>query len=227
MDETFVTGVGAVAAAILVFCGSIWLLLSFVLGPRLAYFITASVTLGFVLIMGLVWSQVQLGPVGQLPEWVPVAIGEDPSEVDFDGADEYPDAPWQAVDEDDQAESTQASELESDATKFLEDAINEGDVTLVPVVAQARVKEDSTRLLERGGTEFGALLLEPVPLTEEEEEAGVELPEGEVLVVMSYDPGDPLGKARAITAGIFVLFVAHLFGLNRVEKRSRSRPETA
>jgi hypothetical protein len=227
MDETFVTGVGAVASAILVFCGSIWLLLSFVLGPRLAYFITASVTLGFVLIMGLVWSQVQLGPVGQLPEWNPVAIGEDASEVDFDGADEYPEAPWQAVDEDNQAESTKASELESDATKYLEDAINEGDVTLVPVVAQARVKEDSTRLLERGGTEYGALLLEPVPLTPEEEEAGVELPEGEVLVVMSYDPGNPLGKARAITAGVFVLFVAHLFGLSRVEKRSRSRPETA
>jgi hypothetical protein len=226
MDETFVTGVAAVAAAILVFCGSIWLLLTFVLGPRLAYFITASITLGFLLIMALVWAQVQLGPVGQLPDWLPVAIGEEASDVDFAGADEYPEGPWQPIDENNEAEVSQASELESGATDYLEDAINDGDVSIFSTVSDATVKEDSTRLFEREGTEYGALLLEPVELTEEEEAAGVEPITGEVLVVMEYDPGDPLGKARAIAGGVFVLFVLHLFGLSRVEKRSTSIPET-
>jgi hypothetical protein len=225
MDETFVTGVGAVAAAILVFCGSIWLLLMFVLGPRLAYFVTASITLGFVLIMGLVWSQVELGPVGKLPDWLPVAIGEEAADVDFAAADEYPEGPWQPVDEDNEAETGKASELESGATDYLEDAINEGDISIFSTVSDATVKEDSTRLLEQGGTEYGALTLEPVPLTEEEEAAGVEPIEGEVLVVMKYDPGNPLGKARTITAGVFVLFVLHLFGLSRAEKKSRAVPE--
>jgi len=226
MDETFVTGVAAVAASILVFCGSIWLLLTFVLGPRLAYFITASITLGFLLIMALVWSQVQLGPVGQLPDWLPVAIGEEASDVDFAGADEYPEGPWQPIDENNEAEVSQASELESGATDYLEDAINDGDISIFSTVADAIVKEDSTRHFEREGTEYGALLLEPVELTEEEEAAGVEPIRGEVLVVMEYDPGDPLGKARAIAGGVFVLFVLHLFGLSRVEKRSTSIPET-
>jgi hypothetical protein len=227
VDETFVTGVGAVAAAILVFCGSIWLLLMFVLGPRLAYFVTASVTLGFVLIMGLVWSQVELGPVGKLPDWLPAAIGQEAADVDFTAADEYPEGPWQPIDEDNEAEVGKASELESSASNYLEDAINDGEISIFSTVSDATVKEDSTRLLDRGGDEYGALVLEPVPLTEEEEAAGVEPIEGEVLVVMKYDPGNPLGKARTITAGVFVLFVLHLFGLSRVEKRSRSIPETS
>lgn len=225
MDETFVTGVAVVASAILVFCGSIWLLLTFVLGPRLAYFITASVTLGFLLIMALVWSQVQLGPVGELPDWLPVAIGEDASEVDFSAASQYPYAPWQPVDEDNESETGKAAGLESGASDFLEDAINDDDIKIFSTATEAIVKEDSTRLFEREGTEYGALLLESVELTPEEKEAGVEPIEGEVLVVMKYDPGNPLGKARTIAGGVFVLFILHLFGLSRVERRSRSIPE--
>ena len=54
MDLTFVEGVAAVVSGVIVFCGSVWLLLSMVMGPRLAYFISASLTLGFLLIMGVV-----------------------------------------------------------------------------------------------------------------------------------------------------------------------------
>ena len=72
LDTTFLTGSAAFLSAIIVFCGSVFLLLAFVLGARLAYWVTASVTLSFVFIMGAVWSYgTPLGPVGQLPKWVP------------------------------------------------------------------------------------------------------------------------------------------------------------
>ena len=51
-------------------------------------------------------------------------------------------------------------------------------------------------------------------------------PVGVAHVVMKYDPGDPLGQARMITAGTFLLFVLHLFGLSRAERKTkRDRPE--
>lgn len=59
----FVEGVATVAASVLIFCGSVFLVLNLIVGPRLAYFITASITLAFLLIMGVVWSVNPLGPL--------------------------------------------------------------------------------------------------------------------------------------------------------------------
>ena len=42
MDLTFVEGIAAVASGILIFAGSVWLLLTMVMGARLAYFVSAS-----------------------------------------------------------------------------------------------------------------------------------------------------------------------------------------
>ena len=92
MSSLFVEGIAATVAAIVIFCGSVWLLLSLVLGPRLAYFVTASVTLGFLLLMGAVWSfGTPLGPTGQLPSWSGVGTGETAAETGFGPASEYPD----------------------------------------------------------------------------------------------------------------------------------------
>ncbi len=71
MDAIFVEGVAAVLAGIIVFCGSVFFLLSLVVGARLAYFITASVTLAFLSIMGVVWSVNPLGPLPlSLGRWI-------------------------------------------------------------------------------------------------------------------------------------------------------------
>src|SRR5918996_5240053 len=130
MDEIFVTGLGATIAAVLVFCGSVWLVLTLVLGGRLAYFVTASVTLAFLLMMGAVWSFTPLGPVGQLPTFDAEAVGEG-GDVDFDAAGSFPDEPWRVPDEDDEAESTQKSEAETAATDAVGEAIEAGDVTAI------------------------------------------------------------------------------------------------
>ena len=116
MDTAFITGMGAFVSAIIVFVGSCFLLLAIILGARLAYFVTASVTLAFVLIMGVVWSINPLGPVGEMPSWNTVAVAEDANELDFEAAAQYPEDPWRAADEDDAAETAQVAELESAAS---------------------------------------------------------------------------------------------------------------
>jgi hypothetical protein len=217
VDLVFIEGIAATVASVIIFCGSIFLLLAMVMGARLAYFVTASVTLAFLLMMGVVWSINPLGPVGQLPEWSDVGVAADASAVDFGPAAEYPERPWQPVDTEDDAQVTQATELESSSSDALAAAIEEGAVDTFESAEDGLVNSDLTRLLQQGGTEYGAVTLEP----------SSEDVQGEpTVVVMQYDPGNPLGPARAITAGTFVLLVLHLFGLSMSERRARESGPT-
>jgi hypothetical protein len=217
VDLLFLEGVAAVVASVIVFCGSIFLLLAMVMGGRLAYFVTASITLAFLLIMGVVWSVNPLGPVGRLPEWEPLDIGADASDLSFGPVAEYPEGAWQPVNTEDEAEAAQGSELEAASTDYLETSITEGNIDTFDAAADAAVNTDLTRLLQQGDALYGAVTLEPL-----EGKRGTE-----TVVVMQYDPGDPLGPPRMITAGTFVLLALHLFGLSRSERRLRAGERTA
>ena len=216
MDTIFVEGVAAVIAGIIVFCGSIFLLLAMVMGGRLAYFVTASVTLAFLLMMAIVWSINPLGPVGKLPEWDPLDIGADAAAFNFGPAADYPEGSWQQVDTDDLDQTAKASELESSATSYLETAIDQGDVDTFESASDAAVNTDLTRLLEQGGKEYGAVTLEPAQGSQGED----------TVVVMSYDAGNPLGPPRVIAVGTFILLALHLVGLSMSERRAR-QPATS
>lgn len=253
MDSLFVEGVAATVSAIIVFCGSVWLLLALVLGPRLAYFVTASVTLGFMLLMGGVWSYGEpLGPVGELESYRAVGVADTIDDVQFGPAAEYPEGGWMEAGEDEALVKVKTG-AEGAASDELEAAIEAGEVTEFTAGNQAAVDVDATRVLDQDGTLFAAVRFEPVPTPEEEEEeeaaseedtpAGDDVaaggedtgedggdgetqdegpdPDAEAFVVLEQDPGNPSGDARMITAGFFVLFVLHLLGLNRSEKRAR------
>ena len=219
MDFAFISGLAATISSILVFCGSVWLLLTLIMGARLAYFITASITLAFVLIMGVVWSINPLGPVGELPEWLVVDAGEDSAQLEFGAAGDYPEEPWQPKDEEDTVQVTQAAELEGAALEEAERLIGEEKLD-VSLEATATVNGDLTRLLQQGETQYGAATIE---VTEEDAQD----PTSELIVIAEYDPGNPLGKARSITLGTFVVFVLHLFGLGRAERHARRERDAA
>jgi hypothetical protein len=223
LDQTFWTGLAATASALIVFCGSVWLVLAIVVGNKLAYFVTASVTLAFVLIMTIVWSFAQpatpLGPVGELPEFLTEAVGE-PGEVDFGAADSYPESPWQPVDQEDEAATARAAEAETAAMDALEVAIQDQEITTFESVEDAAVVADSTRFLEQDGTEYSATLVGPL-----DEEVDINNPEEAVLVISQYDPGNPLGLARTIGLGTLIALVVHLFLLSRSERRARRLAE--
>jgi hypothetical protein len=226
--DIFVTGIAATVAAVVVFVGSVWLLLTMVLGARLAYFVTASLTLGFVLIMAVVWSiGTPLGPVGKLPEFDPVAIATTPSELDFQDGAAYPDAPWRPVDPDNEADTAKAGELSNAAADYLAEAIDRGEITNFTDARLASADTESVRFLERKGTTYGAITFGPGEATDPiTGEVLADQPnEGQVVVVMSFDPGNPNSTARQIAGGTLLLLVLHLWGLSRMERRAR-RPAT-
>ena len=242
MDSVFIEGAGATIASIIVFCGSVFLLLMFVMGARLAYFVTASVTLAFLFIMGLIWSftnpSAPLGPVGIMPEWNLESLAEEGEPLEGPGASTYEGADtegggWEAVDDEDDERTTQAGELGSAALDAATDAAEEGD--LPSGVESNSADTDSIRFLEQDGALYGAVTLTPpatgaegggdTDLSPEEEEAGAGEPVPTVVVLMQYDPGSPLGLARAILAGTTVLLVLHLVGLSLAERRARRARE--
>jgi hypothetical protein len=225
IDTTFIQGLAAFISAIIVFVGSVALLLALVLGGRLAYFLSATITLAFILIMGVVWSfgwnTTPLGPVGVLPEWTAEGVGDTAEDVEFGPASSYPDGSgWRKVDKDDTGEATKASELESAAGDVLEQAIADKETSDFVSVSQATVDQDLTRLMEQGDNEFGGVTFVA------SEGTGAD-PNATAVVFMSYDPGNPYGTARIITLGTFILFVLHLFGLSRSERAVRRRTEVA
>ena len=228
MDETFVVGLAAFISSVIIFCGSVWLLLAVIMGPKLAYFVSASVTLGFLLIMGAVWSYgTPLGPVGELPSWNGVdaaAVGES---LDFGPASSYPDSPWEPADPEDQHQVTIVGELENAAADFLEEELDAGNIDTFESGGDAIVDSELTRLLEDGEQQYGAVtftVLEVEGDGAELEDDAQEAVEGEdTVIVMEYDAGNPSRPARLITAGTFLLFLAHLFGLSRSERRTRNR----
>jgi hypothetical protein len=175
LDSLFVEGIAASVSAVLVFCGSVWLLLTLVLGPRLAYFVTASVTLGVVLLMGAVWSYGDpLGPVGELPSWTRVGVvAETATATEFAAADEYPDGGgWFEVNADVKAETDMKSAAEGEAPDVLESAIEKEEVTAFTDVDQAAADSDATRLIERGGKTYAMVRFEVAPAVTAEDEEG-------------------------------------------------------
>ena len=225
MDTIALEGYGVFISGLIVFCGSIWLLQAVVLGPRLAYFITASVTLGFVLIMSVVWSFTQLGPTGQLPSWDPLAIGTDATEIDFSAASSYPEGEWHAPDPENDEEITHATEAEGAATESLTAAIDDGDITTFEKGPDPVATEESTRLLEQNDKTYGATLFQPGVEGDGEVEPAQPGDPDTVLVVVEFDPGNPYGLPRKIAAGTLLLFGLHLFGLSRAERKAKEVTE--
>ena len=232
MDETFLTGSAAFLSAIIVFCGSVFLLMAFVMGARLAYWVTASVTLAFVFIMGAVWSYgTPLGPVGQLPEWNEIDLGTSPEQLDFGPAADYPDdGGWHPADPENATEVTQQSELESSSADYLEAEIAKGGEAKesFATLDEAILEDDSARLLVSGGDTYGVVTYVQIEIEADDETTPAPEGTGEpIVIVMSYDPGNPSFPARRITAGTFLVLVGHLFGLSRAERRAKREREAA
>jgi hypothetical protein len=211
VSTIFVTGVAVTVAGIIVFIGSIFLLLALVMGARLAYFVTASVTLAVLVILGVVWSINPLGPVGQLPEWEPQGAADTPAQINFAPMSSYPNGPWKAPDKNDAAQVSLASAMQGVATAALQSGITSGKVKNFPTTSTAVVDATKTRLLTQGGKQYGAVTY-----------GSTSGKPTSAVALFFYNPGDPLGPPRKITLGLFIVFALHLFGMNRIERKSKT-----
>lgn len=99
MDTVFVQGMIATVLSFAVFVGTPWLVLSMVLGARMAYLVIASVFFGVMLILSGMWFLNGLGPKGLDTTWFAVGVGDSLSQVEgFGGTydvSDYPQGDWE------------------------------------------------------------------------------------------------------------------------------------
>jgi len=105
----FSLGVLVVICGLILFAGSIYLLLSALFGKRMAYFLEAACFFGFLTILASVWTfgfwasgldtPTNLGPRGTEPHWAPIAGGLQASAEDYPLVVQYPNDPWKEPNE--------------------------------------------------------------------------------------------------------------------------------
>lgn len=98
--ELLLRGIMAVTIGVLILYGSIWVLLSMVLGWRLGYWVMGACFFGIMILLSAIWFGTALGPKGPETTWHPVAIGPDLATVEgFGGSFDvsaYPGGDWEA-----------------------------------------------------------------------------------------------------------------------------------
>lgn len=89
MDPVFVKGVLALIVSMLVFVGSVWLLLSLILGIKMGYLVTGASFFGIMVILSGMWFTNGLGPKGPETTWVAIGVGPELGQVEGPGDDSY------------------------------------------------------------------------------------------------------------------------------------------
>lgn len=95
--SVFAKGIIATVVVVGMLFGMVYLLLSMILGPKLAYFVEASISFGVLSIMSFIWLVSALGPVGPATAWQVIALGPNITQASFKGTNydiaSYPTTP--------------------------------------------------------------------------------------------------------------------------------------
>jgi len=107
LAPTFAKGVIAVIAALILFVGSVYVILTAIFGPRMAYLVLAVSFFGWMILYSTIWvfqptifgvQNVKLnqGPRGTEPHWQVFAASTGPLATRFPETSRYPGRPWEA-----------------------------------------------------------------------------------------------------------------------------------
>ena len=213
-------GIGVVLMSLTLFVGSVYLLLTAVLGRWMGYLVLMVSLSGWLIMLSALWAfgfysqgpdtPVNLGPRGAEPAWVPLLASIDSTSDRYEEFAAYPDEPWeQPAPGEDAAEVQSVTGIVSD---FLAEEANveleipETDPTAVSGVDFA---VDSISFAESDGTQLAvarAHFLEGGPLW---------------TVSLYHDEGSVPKYSYMFLVGSVILFAIHLPLLDRAEKKRK------
>jgi hypothetical protein len=110
VSSTFVKGTAVIVAAMVLFVGSVYLLLSAIFGLRMAYLVLAVAFFGWMIILSMIWTfgqppilgvtgtKTNLGPRGTEPHWQVFAAGTGSVASKYPVTKAYPAGPWHPPD---------------------------------------------------------------------------------------------------------------------------------
>ena len=129
---TLFKGAGVTVMALVLFVGSVYLMLSFVFGKWMGYLILAVCFAGWLMIHSSLWyfgfwaqgpgTPTNQGPRGNEPAWVVLEGGLSASNDFYATFDDYPSAPWEAPTK---GQEGSVQSVSSAGTSFLAEQANE------------------------------------------------------------------------------------------------------
>lgn len=227
--EVVAKGIVAVVVAVVVFIGSVYLLLALILGARLAYFLTGSVVFGILVILSIIWFGSVLGPKGAPTTWEALGAGPDLQEVTGHGntfdLSGYPGGDWKTPSESDMPVKGAGNTFaEAESAKpvldtFVSQAVSQipgvkekaaakvtGEIELVPqkfAITDVRMRKDTVE-----GKESLVVVGKAVPAEKMVAEDLQGEPEAEITEVLVKEgdaiaPGQPVLRVKTEGKGEF------------------------
>jgi hypothetical protein len=200
-----------VVASLVLFFGSVWVLLAAIFGVRMGYLVAATGFFAFFFLLAVLWTfgapgtNRFLGPKGDLPAWKAVAAGDDLVSSTYPVVDRYPGGPWKPADNAASTEIEGAFQefLAEEAAAELKQARVEGEVT----AEQFEVTE--VRVATVGETRLAAATAFSTTGGRQIEVAGY------------HDPGSE-GLPSFVSLAVAVVgLVIHIPFLDRAERRRK------
>jgi hypothetical protein len=214
ISRVTVEGALVVVAAAVLFFGSLFLLLSAIFGPRMAYLVSATSLFGFMLILSVIWAlgvpgstPPFRGPKGELPRWVVVAQGPSLSSEQVP-VQEYPRGPWK------KPGTAETPEVEPATLAFQEFLAAQANRQLGQAGIQGRVEPEAFAVEDLRFTSFDGT---PYAVGRVFAETGGP----QVLVVGYKDPGFIALPSYLFLAASVIGLAVHLPFLDRAERRRK------
>jgi hypothetical protein len=216
-------GAGVTIAGLILFVGSVYVLLAAIFGRYLGYLVLAVCFSGWMIVQSSLWlfgfwaqgpdTPTNLGPRGSDPSWQVLNAGLDAENGDFQECSAYPADPWIPADPTDPAISADLQSVQSTATAFLAEKANEeleipeGDLTSVTA---AQFSVDTTSFARSDdGTKISVV------------QAHFTGGGPRTTVAMYYDSGSVERYSVMFLGGSIILFVIHLPLLDRAERKRK------
>jgi hypothetical protein len=235
-----VFGYLTVAMAIIVFVGSIYLILASVFGPRMGYLVLAVAFFGWMMIFAALWSfgfysqgpttKVNLGPRGVEPHWQPVAAGVRVASPGYSVISRYPGKPWFEPTDLDDPRQASVGTVTTAVQDFLAEQANR------ELIAAGKEKPSQVKSTTGGTEEVGPnALVQPADFTVTDvgftKSGHTSLAAahavfnggGPQVTVLSYhDSGNVPVYSYAFLAVSVLGFLVHLPFLDRAERRRKA-----
>jgi hypothetical protein len=219
---TLAKGAGVTLMGFILFVGSVYLLLSAVLGRWMGYLVVAVTFFGWVAVLSSLWAfgfysqgpdtPVNLGPRGAEAAWVPLLASSGETSGEYAEFASYPEGPWEEAETGELPSSTQA--VTGIVTDFLAEQANE-ELEIAPTEATAVTAVDFTiDRIDFAPTEDGKTSLAVVQ---------AHFSEGGPLVTVSlfHSSGSVQRYSFLFLIGSVILFAVHLPFLDRAERKRR------
>ncbi|HYH28273.1 MAG TPA: hypothetical protein VEA19_05815 [Actinomycetota bacterium] len=220
LTRTNIEGVLVTIASLILFVGSIYVLVAAVFGSRMGYLISATSFFGFMMILSALWAfgswafgapgtPRYLGPKGDLPAWVALGAGQSLESSSYPVIEQYPGGPWQ-----DPRQAGANAEVEPVRLAFGEFLAEEANAELRErqvegEVASTEFRIEDIRFTNVDGTELATA-------------RAFATGGGPQVIVTGYkDPGDEGMPSFAFLIASVLGFAIHLPFLDRAERRRK------